>query len=138
MADYKNSGNLGGLVMAKSIPITINGITYPSILQAAIALEMPRDTLYYRLKYWKLTPDDVANLPRRKYSYKHRPTTQVRKRWLFDGQKYTTAEATALLGIKRRKLYSSFSDTEHDLIGTKRRCKISKSKAYGLFRGACK
>lgn len=28
--------------MAKSIPITINGITYPSILQAAIALEMPR------------------------------------------------------------------------------------------------
>jgi len=109
--------------MAKSILITINGITYPSILQAAIALEMPRDTLYYRLKHWKLTPDDAANLPRKKYIYKHRPTTQVRKRWLIDGQKYTTAEAVAFLGIKQRKLYSSFSDTEHDLIGTKRRCK---------------
>ena len=110
-------------MMAKSIPITINGITYPSIIQAAMALEMPQDTLYYRLKYWKLTPDDVANLPRRKYSYKHRPTVQFRKRWLFDGQKYTTAEAVVFLGIKRRKLYTIFSDTEHDLIGTKRRCK---------------
>lgn len=109
--------------MAKSIPITINGITYPSILQAAIALEMPRDTLYYRLKYWKLTPDDVANLPRRKYSYKHRPTVQFRKRWLFDGQKYTTAEAAAFLGMERRKLYAVFNDTDHDLIGTKRRGK---------------
>lgn len=107
--------------MAKSISITINGIAYPSILQAAIALEIPRDTLYYRLKYWKLTPDDVANLPRRKYSYKHRPTFQLRKRWMFDGQKYTTAEAVAFLGIERRKLYAIFSDTEHDLIGTKHR-----------------
>ena len=123
MVNYKNSGNPGGLIMAKSISITINGITYPSILQAAIALEMPRDTLYYRLKHWKLTPDDVANLPRKKYIYKHRPTIQLRKRWLIDGQKYTTAEAVAFLGIEQRKLYSSFSDTEHDLIGTKRRCK---------------
>lgn len=121
--------------MAKSIPITINGITYPSIIQAAIALKMPRDTLYYRLKYWKLTPDDAANLPIKKYIYKHRPTVQLRKRWLFDGKQYTTAEAITFLGIERRKLYSSFSDTEYDLIGTKRRCKPSKSKAYGSFFG---
>jgi hypothetical protein len=113
----------GGLMMAKSIPITINGITYPSIIQAAMALEMPQDTLYYRLKYWKLTPDDVANLPRRKYSYKHRPTAQFCKRWLFDGQKYTTAEAVAHLGISSYQLRLWFSDTEHDLIGTKQRGK---------------
>lgn len=91
------------------IPITVDGIVYPTINAFCEHFRMSQRYVIRKIKSG-LNGADLLSVKRR-------------KRWLFDGQKYTTAEAVAHLGISRYQLRHWFSDTEHDLIGTKRRGK---------------